>query len=856
MTSPTIASEKSTRNAWRAFVRLHLFDYPPRARAAWLAISCAGLAALGWALWRVAALPGTAVAPLLLAAGLVTVASSLSLRLPRTAYSLSVSDVFVFGVLAALGPAPAVLASGIDGVVGTLRNSKRLSSHISTPAAAMAAMAVCGLAFEWLKVQLPVLGVEAEVAAMAALPLVALLPFALTTLPLMAMMALKRGLRMTPSAWLADSGWMAAVYLGSALVAGLVHLNALRFGQVVLVVSALSAVGILLLLRMTLLRQEAERQRHEEKMAAARRDVAMNQQRLSASFSHAAIGMVIVKPDGRILQANEAFCELLVLEPGELLGQRFETLLGGEDVPLLHKRAAAALASADAAFAMEIQVARSNGQAVWVAVNCSQYEDPSGNGRCLIYQVQDIHARRLAESRLRHIAHHDGLTDLANRHAFHERLAQAVDRASADAEQRFAVLYLDLDRFKMVNDSLGHAAGNELLREVAARLRTCVRTGDMVARLGGDEFAVLVQSTQDAQVGLRLADRVLDELSRPMTLAGAEVAPGASVGITFSDLGPRSVEEVLRDADLAMYEAKAGGRGRVVVFDRSMHEKVADKMALENDLRRAIGEGQLSLHFQPIYRLDGAVLCGFEALARWVHPQRGPVSPALFITLAEESGHIEVLTDWVLEHAVAQLAAWQQASPAARTLGMHVNISGRDLARIGLVTQVRQVLQRHRVTPGTLTLEITETTLMGRLDVALRTMALLREQDVHFSVDDFGTGFSSLAYLGTLPIDSLKIDRSFVMGLQEKPHNVEIVKAVLTLAKSLDRKVIAEGIETGEQLALLRQLGVQEGQGYLLSRPLRAEQVRELLAPPPPAMPVQPPRVAEAAAPLSHPRVA
>lgn len=446
------------------------------------------------------------------------------------------------------------------------------------------------------------------------------------------------------------------------------------------------------------------------------------------------------------------------------------------------------------------------------------------------HQLHDITSRHLAESRLHHIAYHDGLTDLANRHCFQERLAAAVERSRLDGDQRFAVLFLDLDRFKVVNDSLGHIAGNTLLREVAQRLVDCVRPCDLVARLGGDEFAILLDSLHEADEGRRLAQRVLETLSQPLLVNGTEVVPGASLGLTFSDLGYRTVDEVLRDADLAMYEAKAGGRGRVALFDNSMHERMAEKLALEADLRRAIGEGQLSVHFQPLYDLQPHKLSGFEALVRWTHPQRGPVSPAVFVALAEESGHIEALTDFVLDHAMAQLAQWQRSAAGTEHLVMHVNISGRDLARADLVDSVHAVLQRHAVAPGALTLEITETTLMGRLELALPAMRRLRDSGVRFSIDDFGTGYSSLSYLSTLRIDSLKIDRSFVMGLHEQPQNVEIVRAVLMLAKSLGRKVVAEGIETAEQLATLRQLGVHVGQGYLLSRPLSAECVRNLLA--------------------------
>ena len=830
MTPQPPTPDARARSPWHAFVRRVLFDFPPHAQAVWLAIVAAGAAALGWAAGHLVSMPATAVWPLALALGLVALASSLSIKLPRSTYSLSMGDVFVFGVLATLGPAAAVLASGIDALAGTLRYNKRLSTRMATPAAALAAMAVCGWAFESAHAALVRNGLGAAAATMVALVLVSLLPFVLSLMPLMCMTALKRGEPLTPLRWLADSGWMAAIYLASALIAGLVHLQAERSGATPLVVSALSAIVIMWLLRAAVRRQEAERQRQESELAQAQREATLSHQRFAAAFSHAAIGMVTVKPDGTMLQANDALYALLKLEPGAVLGQPFETLLDAADVPLIQRRAQAARASQDEAFVMEVQLRRRDGQALWVAVHCSQYEDPEGGGPGVIYQLHDITSRHVAESRLNHIADHDDLTGLANRHSFHERLEAAVERTRLDPGQRFAVLYLDLDRFKLVNDSLGHGAGNDLLREVAARLRASVRPVDLVARLGGDEFAVLAEAVGEPEVALRLADRVLSELSRPTPLLGTEVVAGVSVGITFSDLGYRTTDEIMRDADLAMYEAKAAGRGRVVRFDSSMHRKVAEKLSLENDLRHAIGEGQLSVHFQPIYQLEPFRLSGFEALARWVHPQRGAISPGVFIALAEESGQIEALTDWVIDQAMAQLARWKGAGPGRQHLCMHVNICSRDLNRTSLAPHVEQVLQRHQATPGSLTLELTETMLMGRLDVAVRTMASLRASGVRFSIDDFGTGYSSLSYLSRLPIDSLKIDRSFVMAMHESRQNLEIVRAMLTLGRTLGHKVIAEGIETEEQLALLRELGVHEGQGYLLARPMPAGQVSELLA--------------------------
>lgn len=818
---------------WAGFRARHLFDYPQSALIAWLAITVAGSVALCWGLWRVLALPLDQAWPVVAALALVVVASHLTLKLPRTSFAIAIADVFIFLSLATLGPAVAVLAAGIEGFVGTCKTSRRMSSWISSPAAAMLSMALAGVAFDGVKRLATGAGAAPEVAALAGLCVASVLSYATTMLQLIGMMALKRGQPIDPWrdpwSWVVQAPWMLAVALGSAFVAGMVHLNAVRFGAGVIAVSVVLVLGLAWLLRVSLQRQEAEREQQEARVSAARREAELSQQRFTAAFTHAAIGMAIVRVDGTILQANQALCSLLGRMPTGLLGLPFDGLLDAGDAGLVARHAQQARGQTEGSFSIELQVAHASGRELWVVLHCSPHIDLGDDAGCLIYQLHDITSRHLAEARLQHIAFHDGLTDLANRHSFNERLNAAVERSRVSSGEPFAVLFLDLDRFKIVNDSLGHMAGNELLKEVALRLRACVRPRDLVARLGGDEFAILLEEVGDADAGLLLARRVLDALSQPMLIDGTEVIPGASIGITLSDLGYRSVDEVLRDADLAMYEAKADGRGRVALFDSSMHDKVAERLALEADLRHAIGEGQLSVHFQPIYQLEPHRLHGFEALARWHHPTRGPISPALFIGLAEESGNIEALTDCVIDQSLAQLAPWRRL-PGAEDLGVHVNISGRDLSRSDLATKVQLALERHGVPARALTLEITETTLMGRLDVALQTMNSLRELGVGFSIDDFGTGYSSLAYLGTLPIESLKIDRSFVIGLHRSAQNVEIIRAVLNLGRSLGRTVIAEGVETAEQLATLRDLGVPFGQGYLLSRPLPAAQAQALLA--------------------------
>ncbi|MBL8351647.1 MAG: EAL domain-containing protein [Burkholderiaceae bacterium] len=822
------ATAEAPAGPWARFARRHLFDYNAAATRRWLALAAAGVLAALWAAVQLGSLSWVALGQVQLGLAFVAGAALFPVHIPRTKYSIGVGDVFVFALLALHGAPAAALAAGAEGLVGAWRSSKRLTSRVSTPAAAAATTALCGLGYEALHHALLAAGWPAATAMLAALCAMSLPYFAGSTLPLLAVVAAKNGQRLSLLDWSQNYSWLAAIYLMSAAVAGVLVMNARQFGASVIVVAAAVAAAVVALIRVSLHRHEADRQAQEARIAEAEREAIASQQRFTAAFTHAAIGMAIVRPDGVVLQVNQALCTLLGRSEAELLLQPFSELLHPGDAALFRRRRESAASRNGEAISMELRCRQHGGAEIWVSLHCGRFIDPDNNLSGLIYQLHDITSRRLAEDRLHHTAHHDSLTDLANRNCFVERLDVAVEHSRTDPGERFAVMFLDLDRFKVINDSLGHLAGNELLQEVARRLAASVRPGDLVARLGGDEFAVLLEQVHAPEDAMALAQRLLETLATPLMIDGTEVQPGASIGITLSDLGYRSADEVLRDADLAMYAAKADGRHRVRLFDQSMHERIADKLRLESDLRHAIGEGQLTLVYQPLFELEPYQLSGFEALARWVHPERGPISPAVFIGLAEESGHIEALTAWVIDQAAGQLAQWQACHPRGAALDMHVNISGRDLANPALVPLVREVLLRHGLRPRCLTLEITETTLMGKLQTALNALNALRKLGVKFSIDDFGTGYSSLAYLSTLPIDSLKIDRSFVMGMSEQPQNVEIVRAVLELGRSLGKKVIAEGIETVAQLATLKAMGVPVGQGYLLSRPLRAEQVPSL----------------------------
>jgi len=816
---------------WAGFRRAHLFDYNPAATRFWRALALAGGLALAAAGWQMALAGGGERWQVLGWLLMVAAAAAFPIQIPRSKLSIATSDIVNFLLLAMHGPAAAVVAAALEGVIGASRSSQRLTSRVATPAANAVAMSFGGLLFEASQGWLVAASMPAAASHLAALAAAALLYWLLSTVALTLVVYLKRGLRLGLRDWFEGSSWIGTLQLLSAVLAGMLSLNAQHFGRSSVAVGVLIIGLSLALLRAHFRQQIAEHEAQEARLAAAELEAQQNQKRFHSAFSQASIGMAIVAADGEVLQANQALHQLLGHVEGSLLKRPFRSLLHAGDAGLLDRHVAGLLARHEEHFSIELRCLGADHRETWVSLHCALFDDQVESSSGLIYQLHDISSRRRAEGELRHIAFHDPLTDLANRNCFNERLSVAVERSRIDRRYGFAVMVLDLDRFKIVNDSLGHPAGDELLKEVARRLAACVRPKDLVARLGGDEFAILLEDPQSPEDAVRLGERLLQSLARPAQINGTDLRPQASIGLTFSDMGYREPDEVLRDADLAMYQAKAGGKGRLALFDASLHEQLGHKLQLESDLRHAIGEGQLSLAFQPLFDLEPHRLNGFEALARWTHPVRGSISPAVFIALAEETGCIEALTAWAIDEAVRQHVQWCR-QPEHGNLVMHVNVSGKDLAQPHFVPHVREVLQRHGLPPRLLVLEITESTLMEHRDQALRALAELCELGVKLGIDDFGTGYSSLAYLSTLPFDCLKIDRSFVIGMDKSRQNLEIVRTVISLGRSLNKQVVAEGIETHEQLRQLRALGATIGQGYLLSRPLNPTQVQELLREP------------------------
>ena len=449
----------------------------------------------------------------------------------------------------------------------------------------------------------------------------------------------------------------------------------------------------------------------------------------------------------------------------------------------------------------------------------------------LVLNSLDITSRKEAEDQLQHDAFHDSLTGLPNRALFKEYLKTAIGRSKRSKDHLFAVLFCDLDRFKNINDSLGHTIGDELLISIGQRLEQSIRQNiDIVARLGGDEFAVLLDGMADANLAIHIARRVQDGLRTAVDVGGHEIFSTTSIGIALSTTGYTNPEDILRDADTAMYRAKARGRACYEIFDKFMHARAVALLQLENDLRRAVERHEFEVYYQPIVSLeDDNQIKGFEALVRWHHPERGLVGPQDFISVAEDTGQIIYLGKWVLEKSCRQMKQWQERFPSYRHMTLSVNLSGKQFLQPNLVEQISEVLESTGFNPRNLQLEITESVVIENTEIVTEMLMRLHELGIQLTMDDFGTGYSSLSYLHNFPIDVLKIDRSFI-SRKEGNSKSQIVSTIITLARNMGLKVVAEGVETAEQLEHLKDLQCGYGQGFLFSHPNTAEVTEELIS--------------------------
>jgi diguanylate cyclase (GGDEF)-like protein/PAS domain S-box-containing protein len=479
-------------------------------------------------------------------------------------------------------------------------------------------------------------------------------------------------------------------------------------------------------------------------------------------------------------------------------------------------------------FENEYRMREKEGLYRWMLCRGIAIRDASGRAYRAAGSQTDISVRKDAEEKLFFDAFHDALTGLPNRALFLDRLDRSIRRAVRRDGYQFAVLFMDLDRFKVINDSLGHSAGDQLLIGIARRLENCLRPGDTIARLGGDEFTILIEDVMHASDATHVAERILEELGQPFSLSNQEVFSSASIGIALGGPNYDHPEEMLRDADTAMYRAKAQGKMRYAVFDAPMHARALELLHLETELRRAVERDDFQVLYQPIIDLKSGKISGFEALLRWHHPLRGVMLTSQVIPLAEETGLIVPIGRWVLREACRQMKDWVDRFDLGRKLSMSVNLSGKQFMQNTLLKQVQQAIDDSGLDPRTLRLEITESVLMENAESATAIVSQLRVMEINLHIDDFGTGYSSLSYLHRFPIDTLKIDRSFIARMTYGDE-IEIVRTITSLAHHLGKSVIAEGVETREQLEKLRSLGVEQAQGYLFSKPLDPAEVEALL---------------------------
>jgi diguanylate cyclase (GGDEF)-like protein/PAS domain S-box-containing protein len=760
--------------------------------------------------------------------------SRVYVSIPRVRGQISVSDTFIFLVLLLFGGEAAILLAAADAFCSSLRITKKklVIAFNSSVYVFSTFLAVWVLRFAFGDIQRLPLG--DQTIYVVAVCVMALVQYVFNSGLVAVGVALRSGLPVWQM-WRQNFLWTSLTYFAGASAAGIITKLVEIFGLYAFLATAPIVVVVYFTYCTYLKNVEASTKQaelagqHAREVQQHMEALRESEERFRSAFDNATIGMAVVSLDGRWLQVNRSLCEIVGYDERELLDSDIHKVTHREDLITLGEQIQRLAAGFISSHQTEVRYEHKNGNEVWAHLGMSLVRDGHTHPLHLIFQIQDITDRKRAEEQLLHDAFHDALTGLPNRALFMDHVKMAIQRSRRSGDRLFAALFLDLDRFKIINDSLGHMVGDQLLVGIAHRLEMCLRPGDTVARLGGDEFTILLEDLATSDDALDVARRVQDAVTQPFNIGGHEVFTTASIGIALSNTGYERAEDLLRDADTAMYRAKLLGKKRHVVFDKEMHDRAMELLQIETDLRRAISRKEFFLNYQPIVSLATGKVSSFEALVRWRHPERGLVMPSEFIPIAEETGLIVPLGLWVLNEACRQMHEWQKLQRADEHVTVSVNLSSRQFSQADLIDQVSAALRDSGLRAGCLKLEITESMVMENIDTAIGMLAQLRGLGVGLSIDDFGTGYSSLSYLHRFPIDTLKIDRSFVTQMTDNTENAEIVRTIVTLARSLSMDVIAEGVETREQLGQLSDLGCDYGQGYLFSRPVGATQALELL---------------------------
>jgi diguanylate cyclase (GGDEF)-like protein/PAS domain S-box-containing protein len=765
----------------------------------------------------------------------IALGSRITVQIPRFKSHIAVSDVFIFLVFLMYGGPPAILLAAVEAFCSSWRFCNKTITvvfnagqmAISTTAVALAVNSISYI-----------LGGELhpDFAGnfIIELSVMALTQFGVNS-GLASLYSAFKNEQPLWETWKTYYLWTSITYFVGSIGAGTLFLLINRIGFGVLFATIPVMVFVYLTYRMYLKNVEMSISQAEQAKDYAERlenqSIALteSEQRFRSAFTYAPIGIALVDADGKWLKVNNALIEILGYSEQEFHRTDFQSFLHPDDLGQSLIQFHQIVSGKSVTCQAEQRYLHKDGRTVWIFWSGSAASDSKESHKNLIFQMQDITDRKKAEASLEYKATHDVLTGLPNRALFMSQLSDALSVKASNQYHRICVLFIDLDRFKIVNDSLGHLVGDLLLVGIAARLKECLRPSDLVARLGGDEFVILVEGNYGQAEVVRIAERINEQFAIPFNLNTHEIYSSASIGILqVSDIH-LSADEVMRDADIAMYQAKRSGKSRYEVFNPQMYEAIKQTHELENDLRRAIEKNEIEVFYQPIYSLETEELEGFEALARWNHPKHGFIPTDKFIPLAEEIGLINVLGEFVLFNACNQGKIWHQMFSNIEPFSISVNLSCKQFSQSNLVQVVRDNLTKTGFSAKLLKLEITESVFLEHKEKAIEMLYELCSLGIEIYIDDFGTGYSNLSCLTQLPVSTLKIDRSFVGLMDGSKRNLDIVDIIMMLAKNIGMKVIAEGVENEDQLNRLRELGCESAQGYFFAKPMSVVKTNEFL---------------------------